>query len=155
VRTREDIVERAKLHVGHRETSQNRSPLIDSWLRRCGLGPGYAWCAAFASWCLEDVALASAVKLGLAYPATSRPELGDLMWFRTNHKGNGHVGIVVAGDELTVLCVEGNSDNRVRIVRRLRHEVQFASTREERLELPIILSSDKHPLVPVSFEGTR
>ena len=42
MRTREQIVERALLHVGHKETSNNRSPLIDAWLRRCGLGPGLA-----------------------------------------------------------------------------------------------------------------
>jgi hypothetical protein len=154
MRTREQIIERAKLHVGHREVSPNRSPLIDAWLRRCGLGPGYPWCAAFASWCLEDVALAGALNLGRHYPATKHPQPGDLMFFATDDKGAGHVGIVVAGDELTVLCIEGNSANMVRYVRRMRVEVRFSRTRDEELELPPI-TTPAHPLLRVTKDGTR
>lgn len=165
MRTREQIVERARLHVGHREVSPNRSPLIDAWLRRCGLGPGYAWCAAFASWCVEEreerklggtlpVAQAGAQNLGKTFPATTDPQPGDLMWFPLD-KGAGHVGIVIAGDESgeRVLCVEGNSANQVRYTYRMRSEVRFSRTRTETLALPE--ESRAAPLVRVESAGTR
>lgn len=166
MRTREQIVERAKIHVGHREATNNRSPSIDAWLRRCGVGPGYAWCAAFASWCVEErpspvagghgtiaVAQAGALKLGRLFPETRDPQPGDLMFFATDDKGAGHVGVVVAGDETRVLCIEGNSANSVRYVYRARDEVRFARTRDEILELPS--ESRAAPLLHVSKEGTR
>src|SRR5688572_14114768 len=100
MRTRTQIVERARIHVGHREVSPNRSPLIDAWLRRCGLGPGYPWCAAFASWCVEEgrfsrvdddavmpVACAGALRLGRMFPETLAPQPGDLMFLATDDKG--------------------------------------------------------------------
>lgn len=159
MRRRLEVVERARLHVGHRETSPNRSPLIDAWLRRCGLGPGYAWCAAFASWCLEDVALAGALKLGAHYPLTDYPEPGDLMFFPTNGKGAGHIGIVVDVRQDELLCIEGNSADRVRYVRRLRSEVFCSSTRDEDWAEPdapdwLPIWADA-PLVHVSKAGTR
>lgn len=166
MRTREQIVERARVHVGHREVSPNRSPLIDAWLRRCGLGPGYAWCAAFASWCVEEywdtdesapefVKQAGALKLGRMFPETRDPQPGDLMWFATDDKGAGHIGIVVAGNADSVLCIEGNSANRVRYTRRLREEVRFSRTRDETAVLPPINPRLNAPLVRVSYEGTR
>lgn len=149
MKTRAEIVERALRHVGHRETAPNDSELIREWLARCGIHDPAAWCAAFASWCLEDVALAGAIKLGKAYPETHAPKPGDLMWFPTDDKGHGHVGIVVEVDEREALCVEGNSANMVRLVRRLRSEVRFSRTR------PPDPAWGTAPLVRVSFEGTR
>jgi hypothetical protein len=172
MRTREQIVERARLHVGHRETSNNRSPLIDAWLRRCGLGPGYAWCAAFASWCVEEradrklggslpVAQAGAQNLGRMFPDTSTPQGGDLMWFPTDDKGAGHVGIVVGVSPDEALCIEGNSENKIRIVRRLRSDVRFSTTRVETWDGPGSNADwaepwgERWPLVRVEKEGTR
>jgi hypothetical protein len=104
---REAIAARARQHLGHREVAPNRSPLIDGWLRRCGVPPGLPWCAAFASWCVAEVpselhlpprvcACAGALRLGRMFPETRNPQLGDLMWFATDGKGAGHIGIVVA-----------------------------------------------------------
>lgn len=168
MRTRKQIVDFASGYVGHREVKPNRSPLIDEWLRRCGLDPEkvYAWCAAFASACVEDretdageiviVACAGALRLGRMFEPTRTPQPGDLMFFPTDGKGAGHVGIVVAGDDLHVLCIEGNSDNRVRFVLRLRSEVFFANVRpDEELELPPLSRYPKAPLVRVSKAGTR
>jgi hypothetical protein len=170
--SRAQIVERAKAHVGHHEVTPNSSPLIDEWLRWCGVQPGLAWCAAFASWCVVKrvvqthevaanraptlfVACAGAIKLGRMFPATRNPQPGDLMWFATDDKGAGHVGVVVAGVGLDeVLCVEGNSADGVRYVRRLRSEVAFSSTRSEVLPLPDG-SAVPAPLVRVSKAGTR
>jgi len=179
VRTRAQIVERARLHVGLRELpgQPNRHPLVDAWLRRCGVGVGLPWCAAFASWCVEEregtarpgvdgrpnqtVATAGALNLGRLFPATSAPQGGDLMFFPTDDKGAGHVGIVVGVSPEEALCIEGNSANQVRIVRRLRSEVRFSSTRAETWSGPGSNADwaepwlDRWPLVRVEKAGTR
>jgi hypothetical protein len=156
MRTRHDIVGRAFIHEGHKETAPNDSLLIRAWLRQCGIDYPAAWCAAFASWCLGDRNMAGAVKLGKSFPATLAPEPGDLMWFPTGG-GKGHVGIVIAVDETEALCMEGNSANQVRLVRRLRSEVKFSRTRAEAAGPETILLKPwpAAPLVRVSLEGTR
>lgn len=166
--SRSEIVARSKQHRGHREVTPNRSPLIDGWIRRCGLDPekAYAWCAAFASWCIDqylerklgiarEVKQAGALNLGRMFPETRNPQPGDVCYFATDAKGAGHVAIVEAGNDTEVLVNEGNSANMVRAVRRLRSEVKFGSTRVEVLALPPIPADCKAPLVRVSFAGTR
>lgn len=77
------------------------------------------------------------------------------MWFISDHvKGTGHVGIVVAGDGEQVLCIEGNSENQIRYVRRMRSEVYFSRTRDEEMPLPPI-TFKAAPLVHVKKDGTR
>jgi hypothetical protein len=156
MRTRAEIVNRASLHIGHKETAPNDSLLIRAWLRRCGINYPAAWCAAFACWCLEDRAMAGAVKLGKSFPAARDPQPGDLMWFPTGG-GRGHVGIVAAVNDAEALCIEGNSANQVRPVRRLRSEVQFSRTREEAWGAPSAWVFDvvSAPLVHVTPEDTR
>lgn len=163
MRTRKDIVERAVVHIGHREVGENDSPLIRAWLRRCGVHAPAPWCAAFASWCIEElkdgtgIACAGAQALGRMFPETFEPQPGDLMWFSTGGV-HGHCGIVVAVGDEEVLCVEGNSANCVRYVRRLRYEVRFSSTRPGEPS-PIVEAYDSWPagapLVRVSKSGTR
>jgi len=158
MRTRAQIVERAALHVGHKETAPNDSILIRAWLRRCGVDKPAPWCAAFASWCLEDRNMAGALKLGRSFPETHEPQPGDLMYFATDDRGHGHVGVVVDVLPTLVLCIEGNSANRVRYVIRRRSDVRFANTRPgERAEptTELLQVWDKAPLVEVSYEGTR
>jgi len=170
MRTRHDIVGRACIHVGHRETAENDSPLIRAWLRRCGVIAPAPWCAAFASWCIEEylperggsvspqpVAIAGALTLGRLFPETLDPQPGDLMFFATSGV-HGHCGIVVSVGDTEVLCVEGNSANSVRYVRRLRSEVRFSSTR--RRTDPALHTEPGDPwtdapLVHVSYAGTR
>jgi len=163
VRTRNEIVERAFTHLGHQEERENDSLLIRAWLRRCGVTAPAPWCAAFASWCIEDsatgrpVALAGAVALGRLFSVTLEPQPGDLMWFRTGD-WTGHVGIVVAVRDFEVLCIEGNSRNMVRLVRRRRSDVNFSRTRAERWENSLEgdpLHWRDAPLVVVEKEGTR
>ncbi len=158
MRTRAEIVERAKQHVGHRETAENDSPLIREWLARCGIHKPSAWCAAFASWCLEDAALAGALKLGHAYHETAFPQPGDLMWFPTDDDGHGHIGIVIDVSGREALCIEGNSENSVRYTRRLIEQVRFSRTRDVDAEsMPPVSPSAwvRAPLVRVSKVGTR
>lgn len=166
---RAEIVDRALRHLGHAEVSPNRSPLIDEWLRRCGLDPGnaYPWCAAFASWCISDrlsadggrtqVKTAGALALGALFQQTREPRPGDLMFFPTGG-GKGHCGIVEHVSPDQVLCIEGNSENRVRRVRRARAEVSFAITRGVDGGATYHIGAKDWPpapLVHVTGEGTR
>jgi hypothetical protein len=153
--SREQIVARARQHVGHAEVSPNRSPLIDGWIAACGLDPdkGYPWCAAFASWCLGlERPIAGALSLGMQFPTTLYPLPGDLMFFATDNKGAGHVGIVVDVRRPEVLCIEGNSANSVRFVRRMMPDVLFSRTRDPNELGPGWAGA---PLVKVEKVGTR
>jgi hypothetical protein len=156
MRTRHEIVGRAFTHQGHHETAENDSILIRAWLRLCGIKSPAPWCAAFASWCLGDRAMAGALKLGRSFPTTLRPQPGDLMYFATGG-GAGHIGIVVAVSDTEVLCIEGNRNNAVRLVRRLRSEVLFARTRAEDAgpETTLLEPWPEAPLARVEREGTR
>lgn len=166
MRTRAEIVDRARLYVGHRETEPNGSPLIRAWLRRCGVSQPAPWCAAFASWCIESrelageetsVALAGAVALGSLFPDALIAEPGDIMWFRTG-PWQGHCGIVVAVDRGQLLCVEGNHRDQVALTRRLRNEVEVGSTRRERWGADTAWAFQVFPDAPLvrrSIEGTR
>jgi hypothetical protein len=45
-------LEIALSYVGVTEVKPNSSPEIDKWLKYVGLNPGYAYCAAYASFCI-------------------------------------------------------------------------------------------------------
>lgn len=160
MKTRAQIIARAIEHLGHTEVTSNRSTLIDGWIAACGLDPakGYPWCAAFASWCLGlEHPCAGAIRLGHTYPSTRQPKPGDLMFFATDEHGAGHVGIVVATTEEQALCIEGNSANMIRYVRRIRSEVEFADVGADGwFEYgPEWKTHPVSPLVHVSKIGTR
>ena len=154
---RQEIISRACGMVGEAETEgPNRSPVIDSWNRRCGVALGSPYCASFVSWCisvpgLPEVRNASAQALGRALRGTTLLLPGDVMWFPTGEE-TGHCGIVVGLGAGEVACVEGNQANAVRLVRREMSKVHFATP------LPIQTFPSVPPgltLVPVTFEGTR
>ncbi len=152
------VAERACSRIGEHEThGANRSPFIDMCVEACGLDPakGYAWCAAFASYCIGlDTGVAGALRLGRSFKRTKAPQLGDLMFFATDDKGAGHIGIALAFNDDLVLCCEGNSDNSVRLVWRYTNEVKFASINDDVMPLPYVEVGD-HPVSHVSKKGTR
>lgn len=157
---RQAIVENACGFVGLTERETNRHPDIDAWLQRCGAPLGSPWCAAFASWCisvngLKNVRVASAQKLGQLHTrATTRPVPGDVMWFPTG-EWTGHCGIVVGVGLDAVATVEGNQDNAVRLVRRLRSQVRFGDVLNRSEVFGEVPVPPGLPLVPVRAEGTR
>ena len=58
VDTRQKIVNIASGEIGVREaTGNNDGDKVESYLRYTDLGKGYAWCAAFASWCYGQAGL--------------------------------------------------------------------------------------------------
>jgi hypothetical protein len=154
---RQRIVRRACSKVGEfEEDGPNLSEFITYLLKRCGAAPGAAWCAAFASWCisvdgLPETALASAQALGRTLRSTTLVLPGDVMWFPTGQH-TGHCGIVIGLGPGEVACVEGNSDDRVRLTRRLTSGVRIAAPLPIQ-QLPRVPPG--LPLVPVAYLGTR
>lgn len=150
------IVERAISQLGRTETppGSNRSASIDAWLRACGVAPGNAWCAAFASWCLGDRAIAGAVLLGQSFPETTSPSPGDLFWYRTNDRGNGHIGVITGVDRAAgvAMTVEGNVDSQVGCWRRDLSKVHCSRTVDGGGTAPVIASV---PMRAVNGVGTR
>ena len=152
---RRATVARAQAAVGVTEDppGSNRGHRIDEWLQRCHVSTGLPWCAAFASWCLETVAIAGAQAIGRHFPAVDSPLPGDLMWFSTA-ASTGHCGIVLGLGPHEVMTVEGNCADAVRVVRRARDRVRFSSTGQDIQgtcpgALPVV------PFFGTSLEGTR
>lgn len=129
---RERIVDIAVEEIGVREaTGNNDGKRVEEYLAYTGLGKGYAWCAAFASWCYG--------KAGLAAPRNAwSPALFPLARrYKARQIGQGtvrqadlfaiyssslqrinHVGIVRKKEGNWIVTVEGNADNRVLCKRR-------------------------------------
>lgn len=100
-----------------------------------GVSYGYAWCAAFVSFCLRQAGVAEAdavteiscprmvkwykaVSDRTAWQAASyTPTAGDIIFFKTGSSSavSTHVGIVVSVSDGTIYTVEGNSGGRVGI----------------------------------------
>lgn len=54
--SREQLQQVYRSQVGVKEQGgANRGEQVEQYLASVGLGPGYAWCAAFVSWCLQQV----------------------------------------------------------------------------------------------------
>lgn len=122
------VLDHALQYIGLRETSHNRGPQIDEWIRRVGLDPtrgAYPWCAAFA-WCMvEDAcdelgrrnplpATASVHGLWDRAPRECRrddPSPGVLV-LHDSGRGRGHVGIVDHIEVDYIVTVEGNTNQR-------------------------------------------
>ena len=125
--------------IGVHETSRNRGPRVDEYLRTVGLDPtkgDYPWCAAFLYFCWETAAAdlgvpnpcpKSARALGLwakARPETKIHTFGaegyvtdperlrpGAIFVVEHDKGKGHTGLVLGIDHRTreLETIEGNS----------------------------------------------
>ena len=156
---RQAIVAKACACVGIVEQGTNRGPEIDTWLERAGVSLGLPWCAAFVSWCISVPGMpvvreASAQRLGKRLAHTRAPEPGDVMWFPTG-PASGHCGIVIGCGTGEVAVVEGNSSNRVRVVRRARADVRFAALGIPPFNGLLPTVPPGLDLIPVQHEGTR
>ena len=97
-----------------------------------GTSYGYAWCAAFVSWCLRQAGVPEAtattevscprfivfLESRNAYRIRESgysPLPGDLIFFKSANSGatSTHIGIVRGTDGAAVYTVEGNADNNV------------------------------------------
>jgi len=113
------------------EAGENQGQRVGDYLRYVGLGLGYEWCAAFASWCYGQagfVAPRSAWSPAL-FPKTRRYAAPDIRKGRFRsadlfaiYSGElrriHHVGLVKAVNGALITSIEGNSHNRVESRRR-------------------------------------
>ena len=114
--------------------NSNRGPDVETYLRSVGLGPGYAWCAAFVYWCAQQ----AAKTLGCANPlvqtagcldhwkrapgqgakrimaarAIAQPELvkPGMVLMIDHGRGLGQTGIVERRVGGLIYTIEGNTD---------------------------------------------
>lgn len=62
VNTRAEVARIYKSQVGVREkTGKNDGTAVEKFLASVGLGAGYAWCAAFVHWCLEQAGVKNSI----------------------------------------------------------------------------------------------
>lgn len=112
--------------VGVKEaTGNNDGPEVEKYLRSTGLGKGFAWCAAFVHWCLEEVDIPNTVnawsptaenKNNLVFKLRQfreEPQAGDVVTFYYANLGRiGHTGFFNKKiSDVTYESVEGNTNS--------------------------------------------
>ena len=129
---RERIVSIAVQEVGVREaTGSNDGKRVEEYLSYVGLGKGYAWCAAFASWCYGRAGLVAprnawspalfpiARRYKNEQVQRSAVRQADLFAIYSQSLGRiNHVGIVRKKERNWIITVEGNSSDCVLTKRR-------------------------------------
>lgn len=129
---RQQIHEIAANEIGVRETGgDNKGPEISGYLAYVGLGDGYEWCAAFASWCYGQAGLSTPrnawspalfpkarryTKVQLLKGDVRQADLFAI--YSSQLKRIHHVGLVKAVDGPMLVSVEGNSHDQVESRRR-------------------------------------
>ncbi|MEI2274327.1 CHAP domain-containing protein [Sphingobacterium sp. ML3W] len=132
VALRKRIVQIAVQEIGITEaTGNNDGAKVEEYLAYTGLGKGYAWCAAFVSWCYGKAGRTaprnawSPALFPMARRYTGqqikresiRP--ADLFAIYSQRQGRiNHVGIVQKREKSFILTVEGNVEDRVLSKRR-------------------------------------
>lgn len=114
------------LEVGVREsTGKNDGRDVEKYLASVGLGKGYAWCAAFVRWCLDQANVNSSIT---AWSPTAHNK-SDIVYYKQKWRRNaqsgdvftlyyerlgriGHTGFVnrTYNDDSMVETVEGNTN---------------------------------------------
>lgn len=125
--------------------------IIDGWLKAARAKPGDPWCAsALSAWLstVTPVRIAGAIRLGQHFTPVVTPWAGDIFWYPTNDKGNGHVGLIIGVGTIEVMTIEGNCDNACRCVRRPRAGLRFSRPFDDTLGIcPTIILSKEVPLL--------
>lgn len=104
--------------MGVREaTGKNDGAAVEKYLKACGLGKGYAWCAAFIAW---DYKVNGVKALNTAWgpswfptnktlKAGELPQPGDVFGLWINNR-IGHVGFVYRYGIQITKTIEGNTN---------------------------------------------
>lgn len=131
----EAVLAVAASQVGVREIPQdsNRGPDVEKYLASVGLGPGYAWCAAFVYWCLREAGsqlnkpnrclrsggvikqwnhAAGRLPTITSREARDNPALlkPGMVFVIDSGKGLGHEGFVLSVSGASFTTIEGNTD---------------------------------------------
>lgn len=142
VDVRKQVIDSALSQVGVRElTGKNDGIAVEKYLKVCGLGKGYAWCAAFISWNYK-VCGVTTYKTAWApswfpadkttiHPKTAQPGDPFGLWIGGRI---GHVGFVYKWSDKVVTTIEGNTNEAgsregdgVYIKKRLRGQIYATS----------------------------
>jgi len=134
---RTKILRIAEGELGVKEaTGRNDGQRVEEYLRYTGLGKGYAWCAAFVSWCYGQAGLAelrnpwSPALFPNSRTYGKQPDIQKAEIRRKIRKADlfgvygaavkriHHVGLVKRVESTYLLTVEGNSNNKVESRRR-------------------------------------
>jgi hypothetical protein len=122
---RQKVVESYSSQIGVRElTGNNDGKEVEMYLKSVGLGKGYAWCAAFVCWSIQQGGIYSPksawspamfpnsrVKWRRNQPGRYQPLQGDVFGlYYANLKRVGHVGFVDRWGDKEVHTVEGNTN---------------------------------------------
>ncbi|KKL50352.1 hypothetical protein LCGC14_2306380, partial [marine sediment metagenome] len=117
----------ALVYLNMEEVGSNEGPEVSAFLASVGLNPGYAWCAAFASFCLDKAP-------GLTLPVVRSARAQDFItrrslpakqvkhhrvdptfgWLIVWKRGNGpfgHVGLVIYWYGRCGITIEGNTSS--------------------------------------------
>jgi tellurite resistance protein len=115
-------IEFARKHVGLRETSRNRHPLVDKWNRAAGSPIGSEWCGNFMNACLMAAGFPSQPFLAICKEIerlsraghngwrwiTANPRPGDLVLYTIDGAAN-HVGLLERVEPTQLVTIEGNT----------------------------------------------
>lgn len=131
----EKVIKTAQKYLGVRETSENSGPFIDGWQKRWDMGRGtnigpQPWCGMFADAMFAEAGVDDA---HICHPSTGemarRARAGGYVWNGRGKVPTGalwinegiHTCIVVKDyDNGWLLCIDGNSSDRVQYTRRPR-----------------------------------
>jgi len=123
------VLEMAQSQVGVKEGPNNTGDAVTAYLATTGLGTGYAWCAAFVSWCIVK-AEETVGSTGLPHSASPIPyktsaesagrwvpieyvqnvPRGAIVIFRTTASNSGyHIGIAEYSTPGIISTIEGNT----------------------------------------------
>lgn len=104
-------------------SNRDKEGHIERWVTAAGGRIGDPWCAAYASDFLPagERRAMGAMILGRRYPRILEADLAlfDFMFYPTNDRGNGHVERVLGRIPGQVMTIGGNSENGVRVQRRM------------------------------------
>ena len=120
------LAEVYRKEVGVKEQGgANRGERVEQYLAATGFGPGYAWCAAYVSWCFLQAGIEAprsawvpsfAGKSKRIYQrgqfTKKTPQPGDvfLIWY-ARLKRPAHIGFVEKWEDQWVTTVEGNTND--------------------------------------------
>ncbi len=126
--------EQERRKVREEPKNSNRGPEVSQYLKRVGLGPGYAWCCAFVYWCFDEAAKAAGrpnpmvrtagcldhwnrakgqgARRLLKHQAVADPSLltPGMVFIMDYGGGAGHTGFIESIGGGLVTTIEGNTD---------------------------------------------
>lgn len=121
------IVAVAESQVGVREkTGKNDGKQVEKYLRSTGLGKGYAWCAAFLTWCHNELNIPNPksayspdwFKSNVVYERMRLQDMGFVskpgqvfgLYFESKRR-IAHVGMITGESKFSYNTIEGNTND--------------------------------------------